>query len=201
MFSNPTDLSVANPGLKHQLSYKEFETFFRANFQAAALLAFRYLDDPGVVEDIVQESFITLWEKQSEIFRSQEELKKYLLVTVRNRTISYLRSIKIRHVELDAALVEAEADDDHLHSDEELAVRISKAIQKLPVKCREVFLLAYSDGLSYKDIAGKLSISKNTVKTQMVIAYRVLRRELKGPNVGLLFFFRLKTRHVIQEAP
>jgi len=191
---------VANPEAKNQLTYKEFEVFFRANFQAATMLAFRYLDDPGLVEDIVQESFIVLWEKQSEIYRNQEDLKRYLFVTVRNRTISYLRSIKIKHVELETSLTQAEEDDDELYSDEELAIRISKAIQKLPVKCREIFLLAYSDGLSYKDIAEKLSISKNTVKTQMVIAYRILRQELKGPHMALLFFFRLKKFHSIQAA-
>ncbi len=191
---------MANPEAKNQLTYKEFEVFFRANFQAATMLAFRYLDDPGLVEDIVQESFIVLWEKQSEIYRNQEDLKRYLFVTVRNRTISYLRSIKIKHVELETSLTQAEEDDDELYSDEELAIRISKAIQKLPVKCREIFLLAYSDGLSYKDIAEKLSISKNTVKTQMVIAYRILRQELKGPHMALLFFFRLKKFHSIQAA-
>jgi len=183
---------VANPAAKHQLTYKEFEVFFRANFHAAAMLAFRYLEDPGLVEDIVQESFIILWEKQSEIYRNQEDLRKYLFVTVRNRTISYLRSIKIRHVELEAALIEAEADDDNLYVEEELAIRISQAVRALPAKCQEIFLLAYKDGLSYKAIAEKLSISKNTVKTQMVIAYRVLRKELKGIHMGLLFFFSRK---------
>lgn len=189
---------MANLGAKHHLTYKEFEVFFRENFQAAAMLAFRYLDDPGLVEDIVQESFIILWEKQSEIYRNQEDLKKYLFVTVRNRTISYLRSIKIKHVELEASLAQVETDDDNLYSDEELAIRISQAIKKLPAKCQEIFLLAYNDGLSYKGIAEKLSISKNTVKTQMVIAYRVLRKELNGIHMSLLFFFR---REGIQSFP
>ena len=180
-------------GKKYQLSLKKFEQFFRDNFQAAVLVAFRYLDDPALVEDIVQESFIVLWEKQAEIFRNEEDLKKYLLVTVRNRTISYLRSIKIRKVDIEASLAEISAmDDETLHNDEELSIRISKAIEQLPPKCREIFEIAYLEGLTYNDIALRLSVSKNTVKTQMVIAYRILRRELKESYFGFLFLMASK---------
>ncbi|MGV8090816.1 MAG: sigma-70 family RNA polymerase sigma factor [Mangrovibacterium sp.] len=175
---------------KHQLSLKEFERFFRENFQAASLVAFRYISDRSLVEDIVQESFVILWKRQSEIFTNKEDLKKYLFVTVRNRTISYLRSIKIQHVNLDASLTEAVLpESEKLYDDEELSIRIFKAVQKLPPKCKEIFMLAYIGNLTYNDIAGRLLISKNTVKTQMVIAYRILRDELKELYFDLLFLF------------
>lgn len=178
---------------KYQLSFKEFEKFFRENFQPATLVAFRYITDRTLVEDIVQESFVMLWEKQSEIFTNKEDLRKYLFVTVRNRTISYLRSIKIKQVNLEASLSEIDqSDHEKLYDDEELSIRISKATQKLPYKCREIFMLAYLEDLSYKDIAERLSISKNTVKTQMVIAYRILRKELKELYFGFLFLIAAK---------
>lgn len=178
-----------NPEKKHKPSLSEFEQFFRENFHAATLIAYRYLDDPAIVEDVVQESFIVLWEKQSEIYRDTNELRKYLFVTVRNRTISYLRSIKIKHVDLESSIKELKIlSEEKLYDDEELALRVSKAIKKLPRKCKEVFMLAYSENLSYMDIAERLSISKNTVKTQMGIAYRILRDELKEVYFGFLFF-------------
>ena len=183
-------------GTKYQLSFKEFEAFFRENFQAATLVAFRYIEDRSLVEDIVQESFIVLWEKQPEIFTNTEDLKKYLFVTVRNRTISYLRSIKIKQVAIETSLQEINlADQENLYDAEELAIRISKAIKKLPNKCREIFMLAYTDNLSYNDIAKCLSISKNTVKTQMVIAYRILRKELKELYLGFLFLVSARKSH------
>jgi len=175
---------------KYRLSLKEFENFFRENFQAASLIAFRYISDRALVEDIVQDSFVVIWEKQPQIFTNKEDLQKYLFVTVRNRAISYLRSIKIKHLDLEASLPEADqADHEKLYDDEELAIRIFKAAQKLPARCREIFMLAYMENLSYNHIAERLSISKNTVKTQMVIAYRVLREELKELYLSLLFLF------------
>lgn len=175
---------------KRQLTFGEFENFFRENFQAASLVAFRYLADRSRVEDIVQESFIVLWEKRQQIFTNKEDLRKYLLITVRNRTISYLRSIKVKRLDLEAPLPEANlTEPEKLYDDEELAIRILKATEKLPSRCREIFMLAYTENLSYQHIAERLSISKNTVKTQMVIAYRVLREELKELYLGFFLLF------------
>ncbi len=180
----------------HTLSFNEFELFFRESFQAACLVAFRYIDDRSLVEDIVQESYIILWEKRSEIFHTKEDLRKYLLATVRNRTISYLRSIKIKQVDLNDSLAEIpQPNDEELFDDEELSIRISKAIKKLPNKCHEIFLMAYLENCTYKDIAKQLSISKNTVKTQMAIAYRILREELKELYFNFLFFVQRKKIH------
>ncbi|MGD9557252.1 MAG: sigma-70 family RNA polymerase sigma factor [Mangrovibacterium sp.] len=177
-------------GQHNRLNFKEFEIFFQENFQAASLVAFRYLADRSLVEDIVQESFVVLWEKRQQIFTNKEDLRKYLLITVRNRTISYLRSIKVKYLDLEAPLPEANlTEPEKLYDDEELAIRILKATEKLPSRCREIFMLAYAENLSYHHIAERLSISKNTVKTQMVIAYRVLREELKELYLGFLVFF------------
>ena len=173
---------------KYKITHKEFEKFFRDNYHAASLVVFRYISDHSLVEDIVLESFVILWEKQSKIFTTKEDLKKYLFVTVRNRAISYLRSIKIKKVDLESLLPEIkQSDNEKLYDEEELSVRIEKAIKKLPTKCREIFLLAYVQNLTYNDIARRLSISKNTVKTQMVIAYRILRQELKEFYFDFLF--------------
>jgi len=174
------------------MTLKEFEKFFIDNFQSASLVAYRYIGDQAVVEDIVQESFITVWEKRSEIFIDKQNLKKYLLVTVRNRSISYLRSIKIKHINLDTSLEMDQEEEEEIFPEEELAIRVSKAIQKLPLKCKEIFLLSYIEGLTYQAIAEKQSITKNTVKTQMGIAYRILREELKDVYVSALLFIMFR---------
>ena len=184
-------MSLVNP--KHQLTFSEFETFFRENYQVASLIVFRYISDHSLVEDIVQESFVILWEKRDEIFKTKEDLRKYLFVTVRNHAINYLRSIKIKRVDLEVSLSEIkQSETEKLYEGEELSVQIEKAIRKLPVKCREIFLLAYVENMTYNAIAQQLSISKNTVKTQMVIAYRILRQELKELYFGFLLLISAK---------
>lgn len=181
---------------KYPLSLNEFQLFFKDSYQAACLVAYRFIDDKLVVEDIVQESYITLWKKHSEIYQNKEELKKYLLVTVRNRSISYLRSIKVRYIDIEKSLQEINlTDDEKLYDDEELSIRVAQAIKQLPARCREIFLLAYSENKTYDEIARQLSISKNTVKTQMSIAYRILREELKELYFGFLMFIHRKKNH------
>ena len=164
---------------KKRMSPKEYETFFRDNFYSASLIAYRYIEDDAVVKDIVQEAFIIVWEKNPEIYRDYKSLKHYLFITVRNRTISYLRSVKEKYVNLELFSELKSEDEEKLYPEEELALHISKAITHLPPKCKEIFILAYVNGLTYIEIAEEMSISKNTVKTQMGIAYRILRKELK----------------------
>ncbi|MDR1437060.1 MAG: sigma-70 family RNA polymerase sigma factor, partial [Candidatus Symbiothrix sp.] len=64
-------------------------------------------------------------------------------------------------------------------NDENIENRILEAINSLPEKCREIFLLSKFSGLKYKEISGQLHISVNTVENQMSIALRKLRIKLK----------------------
>ncbi|MGQ7870734.1 RNA polymerase sigma-70 factor [Sunxiuqinia sp. sy24] len=175
-------------GGNSKLNFKKFEQFFNENIHAAGLIAYRYVSDKQLVEDILQDAFITIWDKRSQIYNSDAELRKYLFVTVRNKTISYLRSIKVKQIEIDNALASMCLQEEaKLYTDEELALKVSKAIDKLPKRCQEIFKLAYLNDKSYNEIADTLTISKNTVKTQMVIAYRILRVELKEIYLNMLF--------------
>jgi RNA polymerase sigma-70 factor (ECF subfamily) len=178
---------------KRQLTLKEFEDFFRENFQVATLIVFRYLENRSLAEDIVQESFVKLWEKQNSIDCSPAGLREYLFTIVRNSTISYLRSLKVKYTSLDVASISSDVTEEiRLYDEEELALRVDRAIDKLPRKCREIFRMAYLEELTYNEIAQKLSVSKNTIKTQMGIAYRILRNELRSIYLGLLCLFRKK---------
>ena len=69
----------------------------------------------------------------------------------------------------------------------ELADRINKAIQKLPEKCREIFLLCRFEELRYAEIAEKLNISVKTVEMQITIALKKLRKELSDYQMIQLF--------------
>ncbi len=62
----------------------------------------------------------------------------------------------------------------------ELKGQIDEAIEKLPNRCRQVFVLIRIEGLSYKKAAEKLKISPKTVENQLAIAVKKLVKELKG---------------------
>ena len=74
-----------------------------------------------------------------------------------------------------------------LMEEAELADRINKAIQKLPEKCREIFLLCRFEELKYAEIAEKLNISVKTVEMQITIALKKLRKELSDYQMIQLF--------------
>ncbi|MGE4587861.1 MAG: sigma-70 family RNA polymerase sigma factor, partial [Mangrovibacterium sp.] len=74
----------------------------------------------------------------------------------------------------------------------ELNARINQAINALPEKCRQVFVLCRFEGLKYKQIAGRLGISEKTVSMQMGIALRKMRKKLsdiQSFNFLLFLFF------------
>jgi RNA polymerase sigma-70 factor (ECF subfamily) len=74
-------------------------------------------------------------------------------------------------------------------SHKELAYQVSDAIQKLPEKCRQVFLLSRSEELSNKEIAERSGISVNTVEQHMRKALRLLRNGLQRTPLLIAFIF------------
>ena len=148
-----------------------------------------YLIREEEAEHIVQDLFVSLWEHK-EILSSLCNLNAYLFKLVRNRCIDYLRK-EIRREESRAELSEVENkelqlklyslemfDDDRL-SDADIEELLHKAINRLPERCREIFIMSRLQNLRYKEIARKLDISPNTVENQVVIAIRKLKEELK----------------------
>lgn len=168
------------------LTKKQFGVFFRENYHTACLVALRYIADSARAEDLVQDVFCAIWEKK-ETLNIKTGLKNYFLTAVKNHALNQVQRDKSRTVSLSELLVDlAEEEKNDNFDDEELAVNIASAIEELPAACRNIFNLSYCEKLTYQQIADQLNISKNTVKTQMGIAYRQLREKLKKWVVVLL---------------
>ena len=104
-----------------------------------------------------------------------ENFRAYMYRSVRNECISFLRTKK-EFVEFDNI---PEIDDETIDTSERDA-KIWKAIEELPEKCREIFLLSKRDGLSNEEIAIEMGISVKTVKNQMTKAFSRLREALSS---------------------
>jgi RNA polymerase sigma-70 factor (ECF subfamily) len=161
------------------LSKDQFDDFFRENYHAACLVAMKYIADINQAEDLVQDVFVILWEKR-ETLQIKTDLKNYFFKAVKNNALKKVQRDKGKIISLSTCLLDDLVEDDDHFDEEELAVKIFQAIGELPAACRTIFDLAYREKLTYRQIADQLNVSKNTVKTQMGIAYRQLRHKLES---------------------
>lgn len=173
-------------------SEERYGDFFKKNYQTACLIAIKYLKDHQLAEDLVQDVFIALWEKKGN-FKIHTNLRNYFFTAVKNHSINLIQRNKSVTTSLSEIFFDLpEEDTANTFSQEELAVRVYKAIQELPQGCQAVFRLAYEQNYSYQEIADTLQISKNTVKTQMGVAYKQLRSKLNNLVITLLNLFQKK---------
>jgi RNA polymerase sigma-70 factor (ECF subfamily) len=144
-------------------------------------LILRIVRDSGTAEDLVQETFIRVWNRAQSFDAQKGSIAPWLLAVARNRAIDYLRSAQARHdpVELnqmDHPSLHREMETDLLNRDS--ARRIQTAMRKLPEPQRKVIELAYFEGLSQSEMADRMGQPLGTIKTWVRAALRVLREEL-----------------------
>lgn len=156
------------------MTIREFEAYFRRLYLPLGMYALRIVDDADVAEDMVQEAFMNTWERL-EGGLEISNFKAFMYRSVRNECLSYLSSPKEKVGE--EFIPEAgEEEIDTSFRD----ARIWKAIDELPEKCREIFLMSKRDGYSNEEIADELGISIKTVKNQMTKAFSRLREALSS---------------------
>lgn len=145
-------------------------------------------------ENIVQDVFLLLWEKR-DIVDIQISLLSYLFSLVKNKCIDHIRHqiiIEEYQQELKAKLSSLELLNCTFASEEDIEKIVREAIDKLPVRCREIFLKSRIEGKKNREIADELNISVSTVENQMTIALKKLRTELKDYLPLLLFLISVK---------
>ena len=175
----------------------EFENIYVAHYSRMKRFAQEYVIREEDAENIVQDVFLDLWE-QNLLLLTHTNLFAYLFTTLKNRCIDFLRHktiVKQTAQKLQDDYTKAlqmkfqslEAFDEQLFSEPDIETVIQNAIESLPEKCREIFVLNKIEGKKQKTIAQELNISINTVENQMAIAYKKLKEILKD-HIPLLIF-------------
>jgi RNA polymerase sigma-70 factor, ECF subfamily len=158
-----------------------FEMIFRTYYQPLCNYAYTFLQDKEEAEEIVQSTFMSVWEKHSTI-SIRSSIKSYLYAMVRNACLNVIKheKIKQRHVVEEIALSPQSHDAvTNTVASTELETRIQEAMEKLPEQCRLVFKLSRFEELKYSEIAEQLDISVKTVENHMGKALKIMREQLK----------------------
>ena len=172
--------------------WRGMELMFRVYYKRLVVWADTFVEDMQLAEDIVQELFITLWEKKRRKTLQSSTLSSFLFVSVRNQCYHRLEKRDVLRHTVDLNEVNT-AFEEYNEKHDYIITRILDEIEKLPPRSQEIMLAVFVDGLKYREVAEKYHISLSTVKTLLGNAVRKLKEQLGTEGLAVfLFFFRIK---------
>jgi len=166
------------------------KVLFDRFFQPLCLFADRIIDDLQLAEDIVSESFIKLIDRRQD-FKALPQVKSFLYQTVHNASINQAitrQRHKIIHEKIRYQEEQGKAGTSEYEVMEteilraELIQEIYEEIENLPDRCGQIFKMIFVEQLSTDDIAARLSINPQTVRTQKARAIQLIRTALLKKN-------------------
>ena len=162
-------------------------------YKKLLVYAYSLTNDYAVSQDIVQNVFLRIWELRQSL-NIKKSLKGFLYRSVYNEFVDGLRKDQstsvLNQVYWDALHTVATDDGNNKLVENKIAV-IKKEVERLPKKCKQVFLLSKQEGLTNLEIAEHLNISIKSVEGHISNAYTIIRKntkaKVKTSNLVLLF--------------
>jgi RNA polymerase sigma-70 factor (ECF subfamily) len=159
---------------------KAYRALFDKYFYKLYNYTLKLIPDKNVSEEIVMDVMLAVWQKKDTL-NSSLSLSAYLYRSVKNRLIDHLRKQHragvVPTVSLDQTAVEPPSsfgtDSRLLHK--ELEGLYQTSLNRLPPQKKRIFTMSREEGNSYKEIADRLKLSKNTVENHMVAALRLMK--------------------------
>lgn len=159
-----------------------FSQLFNRTYPRLVKFSWRYTKSKPSAEDVVQESFVKLWEKRNNI-KPGRSLMAYLFQIVRNRSLNYLRDegLPMRPLDdLPDKFLKAEEPSPEIdNSKDEQGKQMLNWINKLPDRQREAIKLSRFEGFDHEEIAHIMEISDRTVNNHIVSALKTLKKKWK----------------------
>lgn len=177
---------------RNESAFKEvYYTYSRQLYS----VAFQVLKDDTLAQEVVQETFIALWENVNRL-QEDSNLWNYLYVVARRNCLNKLRAISysMKYVHEARQILEvASTSVSNRVEKNELQTIINSYIEQLPPKQREVFKMSREDGKSHLEIAQELNLSPNTVRNHIVEVLRKLKGKLRTYGYYLTIIFSFLT--------
>lgn len=184
-FPDYTDIELVR--LLKEGNHKAFSSIYSKYWEKLFYLAAYKMEDTTEAENIVQDVFVSLWERRNDI-QINHALDGYLVVAVKYKVLNYLaRKQKYEEIknELQIQIPFADESTTEFLAFEDLKSWLDILVNQLPEKCKLVYLLRES-GLSQNEIAQSLDISAKTVENHVGKALKAIRKGMK--NTPLIIF-------------
>jgi len=160
-----------------QGSVAGFDSIYEKYHRAVYANILKTVRKPELAEDILQDVFVALWENRANI--DEARVSNWIFVVSFNKSLSFLkkRAKESLMTNMESFNLEDIADEEPIDEDEVLMLLqiLEKAIEKLPVRKREIFDLYRIQGLSLEEIGQRLCISVATVKDHLTLSNRQIR--------------------------
>ncbi len=149
--------------------------------------------DENISKDLVQEIFVSLWEKSDSV-NLELNFDNYIFTITYNAIRKYFRRKSIEAKAFNYFLKNSPEyidNGDDVIIFKELMEIANKAIENLPPQRKKVYTMSKQEGLKIKEIANKLNISPRTAENHLANALKYLKEELAGLSLLSLLFFYL----------
>lgn len=162
-----------------QIALKELYTCYFSSLLNYSMI---YVSNPYDAEEVVSDTFLTVWNNRKQLLEISN-FNSYIYAIVRNKSISYFRSLHIENQNIDNVPIDIYAFTEVTPEDEfiskERISEINSAINSLPNKCKIAFKLVKENNLKYKEVAEILNISVKTLEAHLTTAIKKIREILK----------------------
>jgi len=158
----------------HKMAY---EQVFKKYYRALSIKAFEMLEDEMDAEDLVQNLFISMWQK-SHYLSIKTSLKAYLFRAVHNQCLMRLRKRKVEQHRLEVYTFNLNEEEEADSETDKQQDRINLIFNELPTQRQKAFKLVYLEDKKYKEAANEMGLSVNSVKTHLKLAIKMLQKKL-----------------------
>jgi RNA polymerase sigma-70 factor (ECF subfamily) len=145
--------------------------------------AYTYLKSHEAAEEVFSDVMLKIWNLEDKLAKV-DDITVYLYTAIKNASLNYLSKYKKYTVwdleNIDVVLDDKTYNPEQLLINNELRKKVLASINELPPKCQMAYKLIREDGLSYKEVAGILDISVNTVENHVTAALRRLSLSLRS---------------------
>ena len=159
---------------------QDFDQIYLDHYAALHHYALTLLNDSALADEMVQDVFLKILEKQAPI-AIHTSLKAYLYRSVHNECMNYFKHHKVKQKYQTHTFYKMDQETEHPLDKlqyREFETRLYKSINDLPEQCRAIFQMSRFENLKYAEIAAQLGISIKTVDNQMGKALKRLRLQL-----------------------